>query len=124
LALATGGNDYVGRVWHAKYGFSRSWHMGKCSDPHLNARPYGLLADASYAEGPCYFLSTVAVQVLGKAAVYLEQFFETERGYEDLAIGKILNHYGIKPANFDFIKNGMLASTDAWMMERAGLVPL
>src|SRR5262249_28016850 len=68
--------DYVGRVWHTKYGFWRSWHFGKCQDPTLNQKPYGLLADASYAEGPDYLLSSRAVQLLGKASVYLEQLFE------------------------------------------------
>ena len=37
--------DYIGRVWHSRYGFARFWHMGKCSDPALNEKPYGLLTD-------------------------------------------------------------------------------
>jgi Galactosyltransferase len=113
--------DYVGRVWHTQYYFCRSWHLGKCQDPELNTKPYGLLADASYAEGPDYLLGPRAVQVLGKAAVYLEQQFEVEGGYEDVAVGKVLNHYGLFPVNYDLIKNGILASTDPRMMERAGL---
>ena len=116
--------DYAGRVWHTKYGFSRSWHFDKCQDANLNRRPYGLLADASYAEGPDYLLSSRAVQLLGKAAIYFEQLFEIERGYEDLAMGKVLNHYGLFPVNYDLIKTGILASTDPFMMERAGLPPI
>jgi hypothetical protein len=120
LPLARSRN-YVGRVWHAKYGFSRSWHLGKCEDPKLNLKPYSLLADASYAEGPAYLLSARAVQLLGKASLCLEQLFESEQGYEDLAVGKVLNHYGFMPANYDPIQNRVLGSTDAWMMERAGM---
>ena len=116
--------DYLGRVWHAKYGFSRSWHLGKCADTQLNVQPYGLLADASYAEGPAYCLSPRAVNALGKAAIYLEQLFAVEYGYEDLAVGKVLNHYGLVPTNYDLIKHGVLGSTDAWMMERAGMPPM
>lgn len=114
--------DYMGRVWHATYGFSRTWHMGKCEDAVLNKRPYGLLTNSSYAEGPGYVLSPRSVHVLGKSAIYLENQFEVEAGYEDLAVGKILNHYGIIPTNIDFIKERIFASTDDWMMQRAGLV--
>jgi hypothetical protein len=117
-------HDYVGRVWHAKYGCSRSWHFDKCRDPELSARPYGLLVNTSYAEGPAYFLSPRAVHLVGKASVYVARLFETEWSYEDIGIGKVLNHYGIMPLNYDPIRNGLLASTDAWMMERAGLSPL
>ena len=115
--------DYIGRVWYAKYGISRSWRLGKCQNPELNTKPYGLLADACFAEGPAYFLSSRAVHVLGKVSVYLEQLFEVEH-YEDVAVGKVLNHYGIIPLNYDPIQNGLFASTDAWMMERAGLPPI
>jgi galactosyltransferase len=115
--------NYIGRVWHAKFGFSRSWHFGKCLDEELNVKPYGLLADASYAEGPAYFLSPRAVHALGKASLCFAQLFEIERGYEDVAVGKVLNHYGVMPVNYDPIQNGLLASTDSWMMERAGLAP-
>ena len=115
---------YVGRVWHARYGFARFWHLGKCENRELNLKPYGLLANASYAEGPAYCLSPQAVQVLGKSSVYLEQLFQVEYGYEDLAVGKVLNHYSLTPINYDFIRNGILGSIDAWMMKRAGLPPL
>jgi hypothetical protein len=112
--------DYLGRVWHSRLGFSRSWHLGKCADPDISNKPYSLLTNASYAEGPAYFLSSRAVHVLAKAAVYLEQVFETERSYEDLAMGKVLNHYGITPVNYDPIQNRIVLSTDKWMMDRAG----
>jgi len=39
-------------------------------------------------------------------------------------MGKVLNHYGLLPVNYDLIKAGILASTDPWMMKRAGLQPM
>ena len=112
---------YLGKVWHAHLGFSRTWHLGKCETEELNNRPYSFLANASYAEGPAYGLGSRALNVLGKAFIGLESHFDVEGGYEDLAIGKVLNHYNIMPLNYDFIQHGALTSTDAWMMERAGL---
>ena len=57
-------------------------------------------------------LSGRVVSALAKASVYYCQQFEIEGGYEDLAVGKILNSLGIHPISYDLIKNGIVYSTD------------
>ena len=101
-------HHYVGRVWGIMT--SRCWHFGKCADERLNQLPYGLITDAAYANGPAYLLSARAVRVLGKAAVYLHDVFMVEL-YEDLAVGKILKHYGIRPFSYDLEEQGIVAVT-------------
>jgi len=114
-------HDYLGRVWRAsEAGFSRWWHVGKCRDRALNEEPYSLIADALYAEGPAYALSNRALHILGKSAVYLKGQFASENSYEDLAVGKVLNFYGIEPFQFDLIRHGILTSSDAETRLRVG----
>jgi len=101
--------DYIGVAWyHGQYEVKRWWHVGKCHDRSLNERPYGLIVNADYANGPSYAVSSRAVNILGKASICLEGQFRAEL-YEDLAVGKILNHFGIIPTNFDLIRSDILA---------------
>jgi glycosyltransferase involved in cell wall biosynthesis len=106
-------NQYVGRVIDTRQvGLYRWWHLGKCSDTKLNREPYSMIAHVTYAEGPAYAVGPRALTVLAKSAVYYSQQLEVEGGYEDVAVGKILNSCGIYPHNFDLRANGLVYSTD------------
>jgi hypothetical protein len=60
-----------------------------------------------YASNGAYLLGPRAIQVLGKISIYLEDIFKVER-YEDLAVGKIMHHYGFEPFQFDLEEKGIL----------------
>ena len=105
--------DYVGRVNEAgRYGIHRWWHLGKCQNEVLSRSPYSNLADCSYANGPAYFLSPTAINILAKASVYLCQAFQVEFSYEDVAVGKILKSFGILPHQYDPLNDRVLYSTE------------
>jgi hypothetical protein len=105
--------DYLGRVNEAgRYGIHRWWHLGKCKNDELNHSPYSMLADCNYANGPAYFLSPSAINILAKASVYLCQAFQVEFSYEDVAVGKILKSFGVYPHHYDPLEAGILTSTD------------
>src|SRR5262249_316574 len=106
-------HHYLGKVCDANVeGFARCWHFGKYSDQNANFSPYGFIANAVFANGHAYMLSPRSVRILGKAAIYLEDLFKAERSYEDLAIGKVLNYYGVLPFHLDLIERNILYSTE------------
>jgi len=106
-------HDYLGFVIDTRLtGMHRWWHLGKCSDEKLNETPYSFIGQASYARGPAYALSWKAISALAKASIYYCQQFAVEGGYEDLAVGKMLNAAGIHPINYDLEKHGFVYSTD------------
>lgn len=106
-------HNYVGRVnWPQIHGIHRWWHLGKCEDGRLNSAPYSLIADCSYANGPAYFLSPAAINILAKASIYLCRAYEIEGPYEDVAVGKILNSFCLEPHYYDALDEGSLISTD------------
>jgi hypothetical protein len=105
--------DYVGRVINPRlYGLHRWYNLGKCQDDHLNRSPYSLPVDCNYAVGPAYFLSPRAINILARSSVYLCQAFQQEYSYEDIAMGKILNSFGVHPHHFDPLGAAIFVSTD------------
>jgi Galactosyltransferase len=100
-------NNYVGRVNEAGQGIHRWWHLGKCQDHKLNISPYSMLVDCSYANGPAYFISPYAINILARSSVYLSQSFQVEL-YEDVAVGKILRGFDVHPHDYDPLQAGIL----------------
>lgn len=72
------------------------WHFGKCDDPKINHRPDGFFFLQPYARGLYYWLSPSCLNLLGRAAVIHERYFQFET-YEDRAIGLVLSYYGVRP---------------------------
>jgi hypothetical protein len=104
--------DYAGKVNNLRInGVERWWHLGKCQDNNLNRSPYSLIADGSYAMGRAYFLSSRAINALARSSVYLCQVFQQEL-YEDIAVGKVLQSFGIKPHHYNALRSGIFISTD------------
>ena len=97
-------SDYGGRVLPpaTRLSDSQFWHFGKCKNPDINFRPDGLFFFCPYAAGACYWLSGGAINLLSKAALLHDRYFETEL-YEDRAVGTALNYYGVRPHHYDLI---------------------
>lgn len=94
-----------------EHGISRWWHAGKCSDSNLNQLPYTLIPPPAYVQGGFgYILSPKAVQILGKAAIFLKDEFLIQRGTEDIAVSKVLLYFDIDPQGVDFFAEGLLRS--------------
>ena len=72
------------------------WHFGKCQDPVLSYTPDGFFTWGPYAVGSYYWLSSSSVNLLAKAVLMYDRYFEFERA-EDRAIGNVLSHCGIRP---------------------------
>ena len=94
-------SDYGGRVISLPSPFHdpHIWHFGKCSDPAVNYRADGLLTWGPYVAGSYYWLSSSCVNLLSKVALMHERYFESDRCYEDRAIGNVLKYYGIQPSH-------------------------
>lgn len=107
-------HDYLGFVIDTRLtGMHRWWHFGKCTDQSLNETPYSLAHHASYVRGPAYALSWKAISALAKGSIYYCGQFDIEGGYEDLAVGKVLNAFGIHPTNYDLERHGFVYSADS-----------
>ncbi len=101
--------DYSGRVTDPTVppGISRTWHIGKCTSPAANWKPFSRIPHAAYAEGPIYVLSSNALHALSKAwLMFLDHFVEA--GCEDLAIGEALSHFNIYPCPYDLRQLGLV----------------
>ncbi len=105
---------YGGRVFRpgAPLSACTFWHLNKCSDAALGLRPDSLLNLSPYVAGPYYWLGKDAINLLYKAALINERYFESEI-YEDRAIGTVLGYYGIDPYHFSLIESGALRSLDS-----------
>jgi len=102
--------DYGGNVYYPRHPYEgcRFWHFEKCASAYLNNKPSAVFFSAPYAQGPFYWLSSGAVNLLSKLAVLHEDHFSIYHGYEDLAIGTALREYGITPFHQDLIATGSL----------------
>jgi len=107
-----GRHNYAGRVIDTRSGyFQRCWHFGKCKTAELNKTPYSMIGHARYAEGPAYVLSPRCVRIVARSSVFYCQEFDNY-GFEDMAVGKILNSFRVFPFHWDLRENGSLISTD------------
>ena len=91
--------DYAGVIVNAKNKTGK-YHLGKTEDPELGKTPIKF-PDSVYCEGPAYFLSTKAINII------LEDLWKPETEttiYEDQSIGHCLNKRGIYPEKLT-IKN-------------------
>lgn len=105
--------DYVGAVVDPEgYDFDRCWHIGKCSNPDLDTRPYDLPSHSKWCKGGTgYVLSYRAILA---ATYYLWKYPGLLRDeiYEDKLIGNVLHFNKIEPVDVDMIVKNVLTSVD------------
>jgi hypothetical protein len=79
--------------------FERCWHVGKCSSPVFN-EPYQKAFVGSWPNGPLYYLSSRAVDVLVRNYIFYPGIISGEM-FEDKLVSDLLRGHGISPAQVD-----------------------